>query len=123
MKIIIQVTLASMALCVSFPALAAEADPTTTQLLMQKGKTYQLEVRTCENGRHPIIMAHRAEASAGKGLAITNSEHFYKNRPSQFTFEVDEDTRGVVAQFCNPRNISPYFKALKARMAGSSAQN
>lgn len=99
---------------------AAADDPVTSNLLLKKGEHYNIDLRECDRGRHPIVISYHADLSKLNGPSIPNTIHFNADKTYYFTFEVEEDTEGVIAQFCHPKNIGPYFKKLKARVAEAS---
>ena len=119
MKTTIRVILASAVLCLTSPAQASEDLAVTSNHLFKKGEEFNLEPRKCENGRHPITVAHHADLAKMAEIKIILNEHLQTGKPSYFTSNVTEDTPGVVAQLCSPKNIKPYFDKLKAEAAAA----
>lgn len=99
------------------PAYSAVQDPVISQHTFQKGEKYHLDLRSCEQGVHPIVISYSLNMSTPG--SIENTEYVQKDGSNYFTVQVEKDTEGVFAQFCNPINISPYFKKIKTNNAES----
>jgi hypothetical protein len=118
MKGILAAAMAALALGLALPAPAGAAELASAKYVFKKDAHLKPKILHCANGRHPLLVAFQADpAKLGKS-SMPVTEHFMRDRNSNYvTVGVTEDTDGILAQFCDPRDIKPFYEKLKAAAA------
>lgn len=112
---------AAMAMLLLAPVLSVHAnaaESASAHYTFRKGAHLQPKILHCANGRHPLLIAFNADpAKLGKS-SIPVSEHVMRDSSANYvTVGVTTDTDGILAQFCDPRDIGPFFDKFRASAA------
>ncbi|MBU0623179.1 MAG: hypothetical protein KJ795_15170 [Gammaproteobacteria bacterium] len=115
-------TLLLTALFLLLPNTASASDEVTSKHLFKKEEHLDLVPRICSNGMPPIIIAYHADPIKRGNQTIPFHEVRMPDKTRFYVVSVEEDTEGLISQFCDPRTVKPFFDSLKIPAAESASK-
>lgn len=70
----------------------------------------------------PIIIAYHADPIKRGNQTIPFHEVRMPDKTRFYVVSVEEDTEGLISQFCDPRTVKPFFDSLKIPAAESASK-
>ncbi len=118
MKGILAAAVAALALVLALPAPAVAAELASAKYTFKKDAHLKPKMLHCANGRHPLLVAFQADPAKRGKDSMPVTEHFMRDSSASYvTVGVTEDTDGILAQFCDPRDIKPFYEKLETAAA------